>query len=41
MSASIGSAKGEKPDVLTTLVEANETKHFPMDLPYPVGAIKF
>ena len=32
---------GERLDVLTTLVEAYESKHYPMDLPDPVEAIKF
>lgn len=33
--------KGEKLDVLVTLVEAYEHKHYPLDLPDPVEAIKF
>lgn len=33
--------EGERLDVLTTLVEAYERKHFPMDLPDPVEAIRF
>lgn len=32
---------GEKLDILVTLVEAYERKHFPLDLPDPVEAIKF
>src|SRR5687767_4027751 len=32
---------GERLDVLVTLVEAYEAKHYPMDLPDPVEAIKF
>ncbi|MDX1537292.1 transcriptional regulator [Arsukibacterium sp.] len=32
---------GEKLDVMVTLIEAYEAKHFPMDLPDPVAAIKF
>ena len=32
---------GEKLDVLVTLVEAYERKHYPLDLPNPVEAIKF
>jgi HTH-type transcriptional regulator/antitoxin HigA len=32
---------GERLDVLTTLVEAYEAKHYPMELPDPVEAIKF
>lgn len=33
--------EGEKLDLLVTLVEAYERKHFPLDLPDPVEAIKF
>ncbi len=32
---------GEKLDVMVTLIEAYEAKHFPIDLPDPVEAIKF
>ncbi len=32
---------GDRLDVLVTLVEAYEAKHFPMDLPDPVEAIKY
>lgn len=35
------SPEGEKLDLLVTLIEAYEAKHFPMDLPDPVEAIKF
>jgi len=41
MMAAIDTPEGEKLDVLTTLVEAYEAKHFPMGLPDPVEAIKF
>ena len=41
MSASAGSAEGDRLDVLVTLVEAYERAHFPMDLPDPIEAIKF
>ena len=41
MSAEAGTAEGERLDVLATLVEAYERKHFPMDLPDAVEAIKF
>lgn len=41
MAAEPGTAEGERLDVLTTLVEAYERKHFPLDLPDPVEAIKF
>ncbi|MGH9560174.1 MAG: helix-turn-helix domain-containing protein, partial [Terracidiphilus sp.] len=36
-----GTAEGDRLDVLTTLVEAYEEAHFPMDLPDPIEAIKF
>lgn len=41
MQAEAGTPEGERLDVLATLVEAYERKHFPMDLPDPVEAIKF
>lgn len=41
MNAKADSAEGEKLDVLVTLVEAYERKHYPLDLPDPVEAIKF
>ena len=41
MDAGAGTLEGERLDVLATLVEAYERKHFPMDLPDPVEAIKF
>lgn len=41
MTARPGSREGERLDVLVTLVEAYEAKHYPMDLPDPVEAIKF
>ena len=37
----LGSPKGDRLDVLITLVQAYEAKHFPMELPDPVEAIKF
>ena len=36
-----GSAEGDRFEVLLTLVESYEAKHFPIDLPDPVEAIKF
>ncbi len=36
-----GSPDGNRFAVLVTLVEAYEAKHFPIDLPDPVEAIKF
>ena len=41
MAGEPGTPKGERLDVLVTLVEAYERKHFPLDLPDPVEAIKF
>ena len=41
MDARAGSPEGERLDVLSTLVEAWEAKHFPLELPDPVEAIKF
>jgi HTH-type transcriptional regulator/antitoxin HigA len=41
MDAAPASAEGERLDVLTTLIEAYERKHYPLDLPDPVEAIKF
>ncbi len=36
-----GTPEGDRLDVLTTLVEAYEDKHFPMDAPDPIEAIRF
>lgn len=41
MMAQSDTPDGEKLDVLVTLVEAYESKHYPLDLPDPVEAIKF
>lgn len=41
MAAEPDTPEGEKLDVLVTLVEAYEHKHFPMDLPDPADTIKF
>ena len=41
MMAGPDTLEGEKLDVMVTLTEAYEAKHFPMDLPDPVKAIKF
>ncbi|MGH8652028.1 MAG: helix-turn-helix domain-containing protein [Gammaproteobacteria bacterium] len=41
MTAGADTPQGERLDVLVTLVEAYEKKHFPMDVPDPVEAIKF
>ena len=41
MTAEPNTPEGEKLDILVTLIEAYEHKHFPLDLPDPVEAIKF
>jgi HTH-type transcriptional regulator / antitoxin HigA len=37
----LGTPDGDRLDVLATLVEAYERKHYPIDEPDPVEAIKF
>jgi len=39
--AKSGTPKGDRLDVLATLIDAYEAEHYPMDLPDPVEAIKF
>lgn len=41
MRAEPNTPEGEKLDILVTLIEAYERKHFPFDLPDSVEAIKF
>jgi HTH-type transcriptional regulator/antitoxin HigA len=41
MDARRGTPEGDRLDVLVTLVEAWETRHYPIDLPDPVEAIKY
>ncbi len=41
MMAKRNTPEGERLDVLVTLVEAHERKHYAIDLPDPVEAIKF
>lgn len=41
MTAEADTPEGERLDVLVTLIEAYEAKHYPLDLPDPVEAIKF
>lgn len=41
MTARRNTPEGDRLDVLVTLVEAYEARHFPLDLPDPVEAIKF
>ena len=36
-----GTARGDRLEVLTTLVETYEREHFPMDAPDPIEAIRF
>lgn len=36
-----GTAEGDYFDMMVTLIEAYEAKHFPIDLPNPIDAIKF
>ena len=41
MAAELNTPEGDRLDVLVTLVEAYERKHFPMELPDAVDAIRF
>ena len=41
MDAKPRTPKGDQLDVLVTLVEAYEAKHYPLELPDPVEAIKY
>ena len=41
MGARRGTPDGDRLDVLVTLVEAWEARHYPIDLPDPVAAIKY
>jgi HTH-type transcriptional regulator / antitoxin HigA len=41
MAAKRNTPEGDRLDVLVTLVEAWETKHYPLDLPDAVEAIKY
>ena len=41
MEAKAATPEGDRLDVLVTLVEAYEARHYPMDDPDPVEAIKF
>src|SRR3954471_24167231 len=36
-----GTPKGDRLDVLATLIDAYEAKHYPMDPPDPIDAIQF
>jgi HTH-type transcriptional regulator/antitoxin HigA len=39
--AKTGTPKGDRLDVLATLIDAYEAEHYPMDPPDPIEAIKF
>jgi HTH-type transcriptional regulator/antitoxin HigA len=39
--AKAGTAKGDRLDVLATLIDVYENQHYPMDPPDPIEAIKF
>ena len=39
--AKAGTPKGDRLDILATLIEAYEAEHYPMDPPDPIEAIKF
>ncbi len=41
MTAEADSPEGDRLDVLVTLVEAYERRHYPIDFPDPLEAIKF
>ncbi len=41
MNAKVGSKDGDRLDVLVTLVDAYEAKHYAIDTPNPVAAIRF
>jgi len=41
MEARRNTPEGDRLDVLVTLIEAWEGKHYPMDLPDPIEAIKY
>ena len=41
MGTKANTVDGERLDVLVTLIEAYERKHYPLELPDPVEAIKF
>lgn len=41
MDARLNTQKGDRLDILATLVEAYEEKHYPIDKPDPIAAIQF
>ncbi len=40
MNAKLNTPEGDELDILATLVEAYEEKHFPIDDPHPIAAIQ-
>lgn len=40
LAAELSTTEGENLDILATLIEAYERRHFPLDLPDPVKVIK-
>jgi HTH-type transcriptional regulator/antitoxin HigA len=41
MDAATGTAESDELDILATLVQAYEDRHFPIDDPHPLDAIRF
>ena len=41
MGRRVGPARGDRLDVLATLIDVYEAEHYPMDPPDPIEAIKF
>ena len=41
MAVEADTPEGDRLDILVTLVEAYERRHYPVDFPDPVEAIKF
>lgn len=41
MEADPNTSEGDRLDILTTLIEAYEAKHYAVDIPDPIEAIKF
>lgn len=41
MTARRNTTEGDRLDILVTLVEAWEAKHYPLDLPDPIAAIRY
>ena len=41
MDAEMNTPEGDKLDILATLIESYEAKHFPIEAPNPIEAIKF